>query len=141
MSRLLCFFIHIRRFLIIFQNMKNILKVAFIYPPGSKCEALRIGVHVSLLYFIRFSLSTPKTFFYSVDGGWGTTFLVFKFLYKNMVYTLENGGYIYIYIYIFVHNKFLVGLILWRSWGVAPKFSKTPSKTEFLKKWSPTWRS
>ena len=31
--------------------------------------------------------------------------------------------YIYIYIYIFVHNKFLVGIIFWTSWGVAQKFS------------------
>ena len=51
-----------------------------IYPPGSKSEALRLGVHLILLYFIRISLLTPKTFYVfgcdvdvyvgvGVDGG------------------------------------------------------------------------
>ena len=42
------------------------------YPPGSKCEALRVGVHLILLYFIRISLLTPETFFLfgRVAGGW-----------------------------------------------------------------------
>ena len=35
-----------------------------IYPPGSKSKALRIGVHLIFLYFIRISLSIPKTFFH-----------------------------------------------------------------------------
>ena len=38
------------------------------YPPGSKSEALRLGVHLILLYFIRISLLYPKTFFY-LEGG------------------------------------------------------------------------
>ena len=32
--------------------------------PGSKCEALRVGVHLILLSFIRISLLTPKIIFY-----------------------------------------------------------------------------
>ena len=58
------------------------------YPPGSKCEALRLGVHLLLLYFIRISLLNAETFFY-FDGGWlvGPTFWFFKSLYINMVYT------------------------------------------------------
>ena len=89
------------------------------YPPGSKSEALRLGVHLILLYFIRISLLTPETFFYFdggwwvvgggwwmvgggwlvVDGWWSTTFGFFKSLYNNMVYTLGifiNVYYIYL---------------------------------------------
>ena len=32
-------------------------------PAGSKCEALRLGVHLILLYFIRILLLTPKIIF------------------------------------------------------------------------------
>ena len=71
------------------------------YPPGSKCKALRLGVHLILLYFIRISLSTPETFFlfgwWKVEGGWCPTFLVFNFLYNTMVHTLDIEVYIYIY--------------------------------------------
>ena len=72
------------------------------FPPGSKSEALRLGVHLILLYFIRISLSTPKTFFYLVVGlGWAVggggcpTFLFFKSLDNNMVYSL--GIYVFVY--------------------------------------------
>ena len=34
----------------------------FIFPPGSKCEALRLGVHLILLYLIRISLLITATF-------------------------------------------------------------------------------
>ena len=34
------------------------------YPPGSKSEALQLGVHLILLYFIRISLLSAETFFY-----------------------------------------------------------------------------
>ena len=72
------------------------------YPPGSKCEALRLGVHLILLYFIRIWILSAETFFYLgggwsvVDGGWlvGHTFWFFKSLDINMVYTL--GVYVYI---------------------------------------------
>ena len=44
------------------------------FPHGSKSEALRLGVHLILLYFIWISLWTPETFFlfgrWMVDGGW-----------------------------------------------------------------------
>ena len=41
-------------------------------PLGSKCEALRLGVHLILLYFIMISLLYPKPFFYfGVDVGAG----------------------------------------------------------------------
>ena len=66
--------------------------------PGNKCEALRLGVHLILLYFIRISLSTPKTFFVISlgGGGWGvavSNFLFFKSLDNNMVYSLGIGIY------------------------------------------------
>ena len=45
-----------------------------IYPPGSKSEALQLGVQLILLYFIRIPLLITETFFYfdvgvGVDGG------------------------------------------------------------------------
>ena len=44
------------------------------YPPGSKSEALQLGVHLILLYFIRISLLSAETFFLFwwsvVGGGW-----------------------------------------------------------------------
>ena len=36
-----------------FFLLQIILCYIFIYHPGSKCEALRLGVHLILLYFIR----------------------------------------------------------------------------------------
>ena len=63
------------------------------YPPGSKSEALQLGVHLILLYFIRISLLSAVTsflFWWSLGGGgWGTTFWFFKSLDINMVYTLD----------------------------------------------------
>ena len=52
------------------------VKRVLCYPPGSKCEALRLGVHLILLYFIRISLLTRRFFFYfdvgvDVDVGGG----------------------------------------------------------------------
>ena len=50
------------------------------FHPGRKCEAFRLGVHLILLYFIRISLLTPKTFVLFGgrlrvgDGGVGTIF-------------------------------------------------------------------
>ena len=55
------------------------------YPPGSKSEALQLGVHLFLLYSIRISLLSAETFFFfwwwMVGGGWwmGTTFQCFFF--------------------------------------------------------------
>ena len=73
--------------------------VVFI-PLGSKSQALRLGVHLILLYFIR-SHSQPRRFlFYLVGGGWWPTFWFFKSLDKNMVYTLC----IYIYLLTLSHN-------------------------------------
>ena len=64
-----------------------------IYPPGSKCEALQLGVHLILLYFIRMSLFIAETFLY-FDGGWGHSFWPFKSLDINMVYISD----VYVYI-------------------------------------------
>ena len=41
------------------------------YPPGSKCKALRLGVHLILLYFMSISLFTPEIIFL-FGLGWGT---------------------------------------------------------------------
>ena len=69
--------------------------------PGSKSEALQLGVHLIFLYFIRIWILSAETFFF--DGGWwmvggwwwvGTTFWFFKSLDINVVYTL--GVYVYI---------------------------------------------
>ena len=46
------------------------------YPPGSKSEALKLGVHLILLYFIRTSLLSAETFFYFDGGVDGSDFLV-----------------------------------------------------------------
>ena len=68
------------------------------YPPGSKSEALQLGVQLILLYFIRIPLLITETFFLFwwsvVGGGWSATFWFFKSLDNNMVYTL--GIYVYI---------------------------------------------
>ena len=37
-----------------------------IFSSWSRCEVWRLRVHLTLLYFIRISLSIPKTFFYSL---------------------------------------------------------------------------
>ena len=66
------------------------------FPSGSKCEALRLGVHLILLYFIRISLLYPKTFFLFCCGcgcGW-RTFFVFKSLDNNMIYSLDIDVYV-----------------------------------------------
>ena len=57
-----------------------------IFPPGSKYEALRLGVHSILLYYIRILLLIPKIFVL-FSGRW--TFLFFKSLDNNMMYTLD----------------------------------------------------
>ena len=68
---------------------------SFFYPPGSKSEALRLGVHLILLYFIRISLLSAETFFL-FWCGW-RTFFVFKSLDNNMVYSLGIGIYAFEY--------------------------------------------
>ena len=76
----------------------------WIYLPGSKCEALRLGVYLILLYFIRISLSTPKTFFlfgwWKVEGGrWtGSDFFGLQF---SLYYYGEYFGHRSIYIGIY----------------------------------------
>merc|ERR1711973_336394 len=64
-----------------------------------KCEALRPGVHLIFLYFIRISLLSAETFFLFWCGcgcgcGW-RTFFVFKSFDNNMVYSLGTDIYIY----------------------------------------------
>ena len=65
------------------------------HPPGSKCKALRLGVHLILLYFIMIPLLTTKIlFFYLGVGGASTNFLVFNFLYNTLVNILDIGLHI-----------------------------------------------
>ena len=56
-----------------------------IYRPGSKCEALQLGVHLILLYFIRISLLSAETFFFNgwwmVDGRLFGSLNLTKFIY------------------------------------------------------------
>ena len=82
--------------IIIYEEQKTIPSwliwcswLASIYPPGSECEALRLGVHLILLYFIRISPLYPKTFFLFWCGcgcgyGW-STFFVLKSLDNNII--------------------------------------------------------
>ena len=43
-----------------------------IFPPGSKCEAFRLGVHLILLYFIRILvMGTEIIFYFGVGVGVG----------------------------------------------------------------------
>ena len=50
----------------VYLHLRNsfLCKYQILYPPGSKSEDLRLGVHLILLYFITFSLLYPMTFFY-----------------------------------------------------------------------------
>ena len=66
------------------------------FPPGSKSEALQLGVHLILSYFIKIWILSAETFFLFgwVVGGWMPTFWFFKSLDIKMVYTL--GVYVYI---------------------------------------------
>ena len=67
------------------------------YPPGSKCEALRLGVHLILLYFIRISLLYPKIFV--LFGRWVVggvpLFWFFKSPDNNIVYSLSIHVFVY----------------------------------------------
>ena len=67
-----------------------------IYPPGSKSEALQLGVQLNFLIFYQdLTLEYEDFFFILVVGGWwSATFGFFKSLDNNMVYTL--GIYVYI---------------------------------------------
>ena len=75
-----------------FDNGVGVLVKVF-FPPGSKCEALGLGVHFILIYFIMISFLNPKIFFYFRGGGWTVeggrfpTFMVFNFLENRMVST------------------------------------------------------
>ena len=109
------------------------------FSPGRKCKALRLGVHLILSYFTWISLLTTKTFFYyfgggrlAVEGGRCPTFLVFNFLYKYTIYTLDIGVYRYIQ-NIFMQNNFLVGLIFSTSWRVSQLSSKSNWWDDFFK--------
>merc|ERR1712035_98987 len=71
------------------------------FPPGSKSEALRLGAHLILFYFIG-SHSPPRRFFFylvgggrwEVDGGWWATFWFFKSLDNIMVNSLGIDIYV-----------------------------------------------
>ena len=99
---------------------------SIIYPPGSKSEALRLGVHLILLYFIRISLLSAEIIFLFGCGcgcGW-RTFFVFKSLDNNMVYT----SYIDVYFCICknVQANFVMGLNIFTSWRPYPTKTKIP---------------
>ena len=49
-----------------------------------------------------------------------------------MVYTLDIE--VHIYKHNFVQNKFLLGLIFWRSWGVAPTIFKNTLEERVFEK-------
>ena len=71
-----------------------------IYPPGSKCKALRLGVHLILLYFIRISLLTPKIFVL-FSGRWGVggvqlfcslnLLIIIQYILQVLVYMYTKG--------------------------------------------------
>ena len=74
--------------------------------PGSKCEALQLGVHLILLYFIRILVvGTEIIFLFCGCGCWcgcgcgcgcgWRTFFVFKSLNNNMVYTSDIDVCVY----------------------------------------------
>ena len=53
--------------------------ILYIYPPGSKSEALQLGVLLILLYFIRIWSWVRRLFFYFGSGWWmGCHFLVLQ---------------------------------------------------------------
>ena len=47
------------------------IRLSIIYPPGSKCKALRLEVHLIFLYFIRILFWVRRLFFYFVGVGVG----------------------------------------------------------------------
>ena len=51
-----------------FSNLKQV-HIFYSYPPGSKCKALRLRVHLILLYFIRILFWVRRLFFYFVGMG------------------------------------------------------------------------
>ena len=61
-----------------------------IFPPGSKCEAFRLGVHLILLYFIRILvMGTEIIFYFGVGVGVGDGLFLSLNLNNNTIYTLD----------------------------------------------------
>ena len=52
--------------------------LALNYPPGSKSEALQLGVYLILLYFIRIILLSAETFFDFGGRWWMANILVLQ---------------------------------------------------------------
>ena len=50
------------------RSVSSSLVLNYFFPPGSKTEALQLGVHLILLSFIRISLLSAEIFFNF--GGW-----------------------------------------------------------------------
>ena len=88
------------------------------YPPGSKREALQLGVHLILLYFIRIWILSAGTFFLF---GWWMVGGVQLFGSLNLLiiiwYLLQETSGIDVYVYIWesVQNNSVIGLIFFRS--------------------------
>ena len=45
------------------------VKAIIIFPPGNKCEALRLGVHLILIFYYDLLLGTEIIFFILMVGG------------------------------------------------------------------------
>ena len=67
------------------------ISIPELYPPGSKLEALQLGVHLILLYFIRIGILSAETFFYfGVDVGVGVDVGGGLFLSLNLLIIILN---------------------------------------------------
>ena len=85
-------------------NEKTVLKI---YPPGSKCEALRLGVHLILLYFIKIGILSAETFFlfwWMVGGGWWVVGGVPLFGSSNLFILIWYILLVYVYIFSYSDN-------------------------------------
>ena len=94
------------------------------YPPGSKSEALRLGVHLILLYFIKILFWVRRLFFY-LDVGVGVgggLFFVFKSLDNNIVYSSSKD----VYTKEIFADQSLMGFKIWWSWRPYKWKSKSP---------------
>ena len=80
-----------------YRNLRQLL--TYNNPLGSKCEALRLRVHLILLYIIRILVVGTEIIFLFCGCGCGCgcgwrTFFVFKSLDNNMVYTFDIDVYV-----------------------------------------------
>ena len=105
-------------------------KILSNHPPGSKSEALRLGVHLILLYFDRISILSAETFFY-FDGRW-RTFWFCKYLSSFLVYSWHVYVYIYIYIKYICAHQFCYGFNIGNKLETWPTVIKITISTWFF---------